>query len=127
VIVLIIILKLVDYIQWNGERFRDWANKVGANTSAVVEVFLTTHKVEQQGYKPCMSLLKLADKYTPERLETACAKALMYTPRPNYKSISVILSSSQDKLQPDETSKPKHSTQGFVRGADYFKGGNDDA
>ena len=115
------------YIQWNGERFRKWAAGIGASTLAVIEVLLTTHKVEQQGYKSCMSLLKLADKYTPERLETACAKALMYTPRPNYKSISVILSSSQDKLQPIETSKPKTSTQGFVRGADYFKGGTDDA
>jgi hypothetical protein len=73
-----------------------------------------------------MSLLKLSDKYSTERLEAACAKALMYTPRPNYKSISVILSSSQDKLQSAETSKQKTSTQGFVRGADYFKGGADD-
>jgi len=114
------------YIQWNGERFRTWAAGIGANTLAVIEVFLTTYKAEQQGYKPCMSLLKLSDKYTPERLEAACAKALMYTPRPNYKSISVILSSNQDKLQSSETSKPKTSTQGFVRGADYFKGGDDD-
>jgi hypothetical protein len=94
---------------------------------AVIEVFLTTYKAEQQGYKPCMSLLKLAEKYTNERLEAACAKALMYTPRPNHQSISVIRSSNPDKLQSAETSTPKTSTQGFVRGADYFKGGDDDA
>ena len=114
------------YIQWNGERFRKWAAGIGANTSAVIEVFLTAYKVEQQGYKSCLSLLKLADKYSNERLEAACAKALLYTPRPNYKSIYVILSSNQDKLQPVETPKPK-TPRGFVRGADYFKGGNDDA
>jgi len=114
------------YIQWNGDRFRKWAADIGANTLLVIEVFLTTYKVEQQGYKPCMSLLKLTDKYTPQRVEAACAKVLSYTHRPNYKSISLILSSNQDKLQPDETSKPKSQPRGFVRGADYFKGGNDD-
>ena len=81
------------YMQWNGERFKSWAAKIGKHTSAVVEVFLTTYKVEQQGYKSCMALLKLSDKYTSERLEAACAKALSYTPRPNYKSISAITDS----------------------------------
>ena len=114
------------YLQWNGDRFRVWAAKIGANTTAVVEVFLTTHKVEQQGYKSCMALLKLADKYTQERLENACAKALSYTPRPNYKSISVILSSGQDKpaIEPVVS---KSSEYGFVRGAGYYAGGTDNA
>jgi hypothetical protein len=113
------------YMQWNGDRFRSWAAKIGANTAATVEVFLTTNKVEQQGYKACMALLKLADKFTPQRLEAACARALSYTPRPSYKSISTILNAGQDKLIPDAT-PPKPSTQGFVRGASYYKGGADD-
>lgn len=110
------------HMQWNGDRFRSWAKKMGASTAAVIEVFLTTHKVEQQGYKACMALLKLADKYTPERLEAACTKALTYTPRPSYKGISTILKAGQDV--PAAPSKP--SAQGFVRGAEYYKGGDDD-
>jgi len=114
------------YIQWNGDRFRAWAAKIGNNTVTVIEVFLTASKVEQQGYKSCLALLKLSDKYTSERLENACAKALSYTPRPNYKSISAILSSGQDKQSETKlTSKPGEF--GFVRGADYYKGGSDDA
>jgi hypothetical protein len=112
------------YMQWNGERFRAWAAKIGENTTAVVEVFLTANKVEQQGYKACMALLKLADKFTPERLEAACSKALFYTPRPSYKSISAILNAGQDKL-PSDTAASKTSTHGFVRGANYYKGGAD--
>lgn len=50
------------YMQWNGDRFRSWAAKIGESASATVEVFLTVNKVEQQGYKACMALLKLADK-----------------------------------------------------------------
>lgn len=115
------------YLQWNGDRFRKWGAKIGKNTTDVIEVFLTTHKVEQQSYKACMALLKLSEKYSPERLENACAKALSYTPRPNYKSISVILSSGQDK--PSEIVSSSSSAKfGFVRGADYYKkGGTTDA
>ena len=70
------------YVQWNGDRFRKWAEKIGTNTQTVISAILGGYKVEQQGYKACMGLLKLADKYTPERLENACRKALTFTPRP---------------------------------------------
>jgi hypothetical protein len=109
-------------VQWNGERFRAWSAKIGNNATVIVNYFLTSNKVEQQGYKACMALLKLSDKYTPERLETACAKALSYTPRPSYKSISAILKSGQDKLIITEPSSSKGSEYGFTRGADYYKG-----
>jgi len=114
------------YMQWNGNRFRTWAAKIGENTATAIEVFLTTNKVEQQGYKSCMALLKLAEKFTPQRLESACAKALSYTSRPNYKSISAILNAGQDKPL-SATSTPKPSPHGFVRGADYYKGDADNA
>lgn len=44
-----------------------------------------------------MGLLKLADKYAPERLENACKRALEYTPRPSLKNIQAILASGQEK------------------------------
>jgi len=107
------------YVQWNGERFRAWASKIGANTVIVIESILTTYKVEQQGYRACMALLKISDQYTPERLEAACAKALFYTPRPSYKSIQTILKSGIDKSD-DEPSAPSSDKFGFTRGADYY-------
>lgn len=111
------------YVQWNGERFRKWAAKIGLNAAAVVETILTGYKVEQQGYRACMALLKLSDQYTPERLEAACTKALFYTPRPSYKSIQTILKSGQDKKFDDDSVSP--SEFGFTRGANYYKGGNE--
>lgn len=111
------------YLQWNGERFLRWAEQIGANTEAVIRHFLTMYAVEQQGYKSCMVLLKLTDKYPPERLENACRKALSYTPQPSYKSIQSILKSGQDKLllaEPEPTMK-KASQYSFTRGADYYR------
>ena len=109
------------YLQWNGDRFRAAAAKIGTNTAAVAESILSSYKVEQQGYKACISLLKLAEQYTPQRLETACAKAFFYTPRPSYKSIQSILKTGQDK--PSGESAPPPDTHGFTRGADYYKRG----
>jgi hypothetical protein len=110
------------YAQWNGDRFRRWAAKIGPQTTRVVESILAGYKVEQQGYRSCMALLKLGDTYTPERLEMACEKALHYTPRPGYKSVQTILKSGQDR-PPENPAPASTSNHGFTRGADYYRGG----
>ena len=115
------------YSSWNGERFRKWARSYGLNTYAVVNFFLTRDKVEQQGYKSCMTLLKLADKYSPQRLEEACKRALSYTPRPSLKSILTILRSRQDILLTENESEEgdTSSQYAFTRGSDYYSGDDD--
>lgn len=108
------------YIKWNGERFIEWAAKIGKSTEIVIKAILGGYKVEQQGYKTCMGILKLSDKYSAERLENACKKALSYTPRPSLKNIQAILSSGQDKIY-DEVPTTSSSTQyGFTRGDEYY-------
>jgi len=108
-------------LQWNGERFRRWAAQVGPHTTAVIEMQLTGRKVEQQAYRTCMSILQLAKKHTPQRLEAACSLALSYSLRPNYKAIQSILASGRDKItvEPRRTSNPPSPT-GYTRGAEYF-------
>jgi transposase len=111
------------YVQWNGERFRQWAVKIGQNTAAVVESILTGYKVEQQGYRACMALLKLSDTYSPERLESACIKAFSYMPRPSYKAIQAILKTGQDKISEESATPVEQDEFGFTRGSDYYADG----
>ena len=68
-----------------------------------------------------MGILKLADKYSAERLENACFKALSFTPRPSLKNIQAILSSGQDKIEPEQPEKASTSHYGFTRGAGYYE------
>jgi len=75
------------YLEWNGGRFRKWTERVGSNTRKVVDAILTPQRIEQQSYRSCMGLLKLADKYSVERLEKVCRKALSYTACSSCKSI----------------------------------------
>ena len=110
------------YVQWNGDRFRNWAAKIGQQTARVVESILSGYKVEQQGYRTCMALLKLSDNYSADRLEAACDKALFYTPRPSYKAVQTILKSGQDR-PPESATAAVPSKHGFTRGANYYGGG----
>jgi hypothetical protein len=109
------------YLSWNVDRFIDWAERIGPNTTITVKAILSSHKIEQQGYRSCMGLLKLADKYSISRLEAACKKALSYTPQPSYKSVKTILSTGQDKVTNTQTqSTTDCSSYGFSRDAAYY-------
>jgi len=112
------------YTNYHADSFLDWAETIGACTLVVVKHFLSMHKVEQQGYKPCTSLMKLADRYSMERLEAACEKALSYTPGPSITNISTILKNGQDKVKPASVSADAGAAYGITRGAAYFKGGD---
>ena len=109
------------YLEWNGDRFRKWAESIGTDTYQVINAILTSKRIEQQAYRSCMGLLKLAEKYTTASLEAACKKALTYTASPSYKSISSILaagSASSDEVVPQE---PANNHYGITRGADYYR------
>jgi len=116
------------FVQWNAGRFIDWAGKIGPNCGIAVKAILASHKVEQQGYKSCLALIKLADRHSVARLEAACSKALSYTPSPSYKSIKTILSTGQDKAIDEPAPAATHTaeTYGFVRGAGYYGRKSDD-
>ena len=115
------------FLEYNSDSFNEWAQGIGRFTLIVVKHFLSMHKVEQQGYKSCASLMKLADRYGTDRLEQACAKALSYTPSPSLKNITTILKNGQDKvsISPTEVVSSRESAvYGITRGASYYKGGD---
>ena len=86
------------YMEWTPERFVEWAKRIGNSTEIVVANMLAYRQIPQQAYKACMALLKLGDKYSTQRLEAACCKALSYTTNPSFKNIQTILANGQDKL-----------------------------
>ena len=111
------------YLEWNGDRFRKWAERIGINTYTVVNAILTSKGVEQQTYRSCMGLLKLAERHSDVTLEAACEKALTYTASPSYKSIKNILVTQSDKLISETKAdiETTHKTRGITRGADYYR------
>ena len=110
------------YLEWNGDRFRKWADSIGINTSKVVDAILTSGRIEQQSYRSCMGLLKLAEKYSPEKLEQVCAKALSYSGKPSYKSIKNLLAATKDAPDTESESSQAVKPHGITRGARYYGG-----
>lgn len=108
------------YLEWNGDRFRNWANKVGINTYNVIDRLLRSKPVEQQTYRGCMGILKLAEKHSPAKLEKACEKALIYAASPSFHSIKTIISASAADGE-DKASESKQPVSGITRGADYYR------
>ena len=111
------------YLYYNTDTFIQWATDIGTATTTVIKNFLYSHKVEQQGYKSCASLMKLADRYSTKRLEAACEKSLSFTPNPSLKNITTILKNKQDLIKP-KTNQSKASAQyGIKRNSSYCRGG----
>jgi transposase len=107
--------------EWNAERFLSWAQSIGDCTKLVITSILSAHKIEQQGYRACIGVLKLADRHGAKRLEAACGKALTYTPSPSYKNIDAILKSGGDKLINNiPAQKQLDESHSFIRGAGYY-------
>ena len=112
------------YLEWDGDRFRRWGEQIGSSTAKVINAILTSGRIEQQSYRSCMGLLKLADKHTSVKLEAACKKALEYTSKPSYKSIKDLLTNLKDKLPDSSPSEIEETpkSHGITRGARYYGG-----
>ena len=104
--------------KWNGERLRKWALSIGNGTYEVIDKLLKAHKAEEVAYRGCISLLKLADKYTGARVEKACKLALEHLSNPGYKNIKMILESGQDNKEEVKTSDSNNGA--FIRGKEYY-------
>lgn len=107
--------------EWNGQRFINWAHKIGTSTETVIKRLLGSYKVEQQAYNGCRSILKLADSYTPDLLEKTCAKALSLIHSPRYRNIKLIIEHIQENQNTE--SIEDDNTGALLRGSHYY-GGN---
>jgi hypothetical protein len=76
------------------------------------------------GYRACLGIIRLAKKYSNERLEGAAMRGLL-TGAYRYKSIESILRNSLDlqalESPPDLPPPPPHDN---IRGAEYFDQGD---
>ncbi|MCD4712147.1 MAG: IS21 family transposase [Clostridiales bacterium] len=104
------------YLAYATDNFLDWASRVGVSTQTVMKVLLAANKVERQSYPSCKTLMKLADKYSIERIEDACSRALAYTPTPSLKNVQMILKTGRDrvKLEQPNISRKQSGKYGFT-------------
>ena len=74
----------------------------------------------EMGYRGCLGIIRLGNKYSAQRVEAACERALL-TNACRYKSVESILKNSIDQVPlspPLPVSTPPHDN---IRGAEYFE------
>jgi transposase len=109
------------YAEWSPSRFIHWANKTGGATAQLVERIMAARTYLEQGYRACLGILGLGQRYEPERLEAAAERALKYNTC-SFKSVRAILVADLDRQQdteelPHQTTLPMHSN---IRGKEYY-------
>jgi len=107
--------------EWTPSRILGWAQTIGPHTAALVEAILTDRPHPEQGYRSCLGILRLAKRYSPARLEAACARAGNVAAR-SYRHVDSILKHGLDQVVLP-TVAPRlalPSTHEHVRGPQYY-------
>jgi transposase len=108
------------HLEWTPAKLIAWGQRIGVSTAAVVTWQLEHRPHPEQGYRACLGLLALVRRYSAERLEAACTRAMAIR-APNLRSVTNILKSGLDR-QPSllpATDSPAIEHEN-VRGADYY-------
>jgi len=106
---------------WTPERMARWAGSVGPLTRALVEAIIAERPHPEHGYRSCLGLMRLGDRYGKDRLEAACARALSAGAR-SYKSVQSILQRGLDAAPlPDaDAATPPTAAHDNIRGPRYY-------
>jgi len=104
--------------QFDGSRYRRWAQSIGVNTFTVIDTMLKAYHVEEVSYRSCMGLLQKSKLYGHDRMEAACGKAVLLRSC-TYTTVTNILKNSQDKMSMAQPSAPVLSHKN-IRGASAF-------
>jgi transposase len=110
------------HLKWTPSRLIHWGDTIGANTSKLIEAILNDRPHPEQGYRSCLGIFRLGQKYGEQRLENACARALRAGAR-SYKHIESILKNGLDKIdyaQQQAQPKQMYLVHDNVRGPEYY-------
>jgi transposase len=109
-------------LEWTSSRVADRGRAIGPSTVAVLERIMQAAKHPELGYRACLGVLRLANRYPKERAEAACRRALALNIC-TYRSIKSVLENGLDRqsLEPIEPPAAYGVVHGNVRGAAYYE------
>jgi transposase len=108
------------YLEWTPSRIIRWAEQTGPRTAEMVQRILDSRPHPEQGYRACLGLPRLGERYTAPRLEAACARAL-HVGAISYRSVKSILSTGLDRTPIEEqTALALPQNHEHVRGGEYY-------
>ena len=85
--------------------------------AGLIEAVMSTRAHPQHGFRSCLGILRLGERYGGERLEAACQHALSIGAA-SYRSVSSILQSGLDRQESADMPHPLAHEN--LRGASYY-------
>jgi transposase len=104
---------------WTPQRIHARAARVGPNVAIFAEVVMRGRKHPEQGYRTCLGVIRLADKFGRDRLDAACKRALEINAY-SYSSVHSILKNGPERKPRTRATEEPAITHPNIRGADYF-------
>jgi transposase len=108
------------YLQWTPGRIIRWAAKTGPYTEELVTKILHSRPHPEQGFRSCLGIIRLGKRYSPQRLEAACLRALKIHAL-SYKNVASILKKGLDQQPLGPQPKAKVIVHPNVRGTQYYR------
>ena len=108
--------------KWNPRRIFNWANSIGAHTTALIQSIMDSRSHQVRGYKSCMAILNFSKTYGADALEMASAAAYELN---IYKvaSIESMLKTKSYLLHNPQTSANNNTffnSHKNIRGSEYY-------
>lgn len=114
------------HAEWTPGRIIEWAGKYGPSVKELVEQIIGSRKLPEQAYRSCLGIIRLENRFSAERLNNACQRALEYRIA-TYPGVKNILVHDLDKAKRSQMAKMPIIQHENIRGAEYFlsdKGGD---
>ena len=109
-----------EYLKWTPERLLNWAGKTGPACEGLARAIMNSRAHPQQGFRSVLGIMSLTKKYSDERLEAACQKALDMGAK-SLKSVKSILKNGLDKKVRKENSQQMLPINHHnIRGKNYY-------
>jgi transposase len=108
------------HLEWTPSRMVRWAESIGPNTARLFERIMNDWPHPEMGYRGCLGIIRLAGKYSAQRVEAASERALL-TGACRYKSVESILKNSLDQVPPPSPSPASTPPHDNIRGSEYFE------
>jgi transposase len=108
------------HLDWPPSRMIAWAGTVGPRTAEVVEKILKAFPHPEMGYRSCLGIIRLGQRYPAPRVEAAAERALA-TGAVSYKSLDSILRHRLDQQPLHPPAARPLVGHDNIRGAAYFE------
>jgi transposase len=108
------------HLEWTPSRVVEWSSQIGPSTASVVERIMASKRHPEQGFRSCLGIIRLGNKYPHARMEAAAQRALALNVC-SYQSVKSILENHLDGQAAEPATAPQPPIDHpNLRGPDYY-------